>query len=515
MAGPLLGLLGQAGGAMFGTQVGQALGGLAGEVLSASDIGLPARPRRHGRAAARPTSRAFADGLDVSADDVLLYLALREAAHQRLFAHVPWLRGHLLAAVEDYGRGTTIDMSARSSRRCATSTRRNPASIQEALEGGLFEPEKTPAQQAALTRLETTLALVEGWVDEVVGQATETRMPQRRQAAGGGPPPPGRRRARGADVRRAGRPRAAAAPAARRLGAVGLAALPQGPGGPRRVWSHPDLLPTAADLDDPLGFQRGHGAGVGGALRRRVRRRAGRAARPSAGRPGRARHRSDRAARRRAGDAAGLGRARPRPGAAAPGVRRPPRARTRTALERDCHPAHVTAGALVLSADRTAGAAHPARQGPAVVPPRRSLRARDATLAGGGAAGGRRGVRRRRTWSLDPEPLHLDAHAVAFCGRARAGRHLDVRFLALAPAGAAPAVSEESIDVRWWPVDELPTDEPDMRRLVAGRSPGLRRRRRPSERRPRREQSGGSASMPSWEAAATPSRKPLARSALG
>ncbi|MGZ4760664.1 MAG: zinc-dependent metalloprotease, partial [Acidimicrobiales bacterium] len=39
MAGPLLGILGQAGGAMFGSQVGQALGGLAGEVLSASDIG--------------------------------------------------------------------------------------------------------------------------------------------------------------------------------------------------------------------------------------------------------------------------------------------------------------------------------------------------------------------------------------------------------------------------------------------------------------------------------------------
>ncbi|MGH3362015.1 MAG: zinc-dependent metalloprotease, partial [Nocardioides sp.] len=44
MAGPLLGMLGQAGGAMFGTQVGQALGGLAGEVLTASDIGLPLGP---------------------------------------------------------------------------------------------------------------------------------------------------------------------------------------------------------------------------------------------------------------------------------------------------------------------------------------------------------------------------------------------------------------------------------------------------------------------------------------
>src|SRR5680860_693665 len=44
MAGPLLGMLGKAGGAMFGSQVGQALGGLAAEVLTASDIGLPLGP---------------------------------------------------------------------------------------------------------------------------------------------------------------------------------------------------------------------------------------------------------------------------------------------------------------------------------------------------------------------------------------------------------------------------------------------------------------------------------------
>src|SRR5690606_1618315 len=66
--------------------------------------------------------------------------------------------------------------------------------MQQALSGGLFEPKRTPAQEAALQRLETTLALVEGWVDEVVNQATAERMPtagklqeavRRRRAAGG------------------------------------------------------------------------------------------------------------------------------------------------------------------------------------------------------------------------------------------------------------------------------------------------------------------------------------------
>jgi putative hydrolase len=255
MAGPLLGILGQAGGAMFGTQVGQALGGLAGEVLSASDIGLPLGPR--GKAALLPVNVGeFAEGLDVGADDVLLYLALREAAHQRLFAHVPWLRAHLLAAVADYGRGTTIDVSKiESTMREIDPT--NPGAIQDALEGGLFEPERSPAQQAALTRLETMLALVEGWVDEVVGQATDSRMPAaakmqeavRRRRAAGGPAESTFAALVGLELR----------PRRLRDASALWGALRSRKGHEARdaVWSHPDLMPTSADLDDPLGFQEG------------------------------------------------------------------------------------------------------------------------------------------------------------------------------------------------------------------------------------------------------------------
>ena len=255
MAGPIISMLNQAGGAMFGSQVGQALGGLATEVLTASDIGLPLGPG--GKAALLPANvAAFADGLDVSEEDVLLYLALREAAHQRLFGHVPWLRAHLLAAVEDYGRGTTIDVS-----KIEESVRgidpMNPAALQEALEGGLFEPEKTPAQQAALARLETTLALVEGWVDDVVGQATEDRMPSagklqeavRRRRAAGGPAESTFAALVGLELR----PRRL-----RDASALwGSLRSRQGQQGRDAVWAHPDLLPTAEDLDDPLGFREG------------------------------------------------------------------------------------------------------------------------------------------------------------------------------------------------------------------------------------------------------------------
>jgi len=194
------------------------------------------------------------DGLDVSDEDVLLYLALREAAHQRLFAHVPWLRAHLISAVEDYGRGTTIDVSKIESS-MADLDPMNPAAIQQALEGGLFEPEKTPAQQAALARLETTLALVEGWVDEVVGQATETRMPSaarlqeavRRRRAAGGPAESTFAALVGLELR----PRRL-----RDASALwGSLRSRQGTEARDAVWAHPDLLPTAEDLDDPLGFR--------------------------------------------------------------------------------------------------------------------------------------------------------------------------------------------------------------------------------------------------------------------
>ncbi len=49
-------------------------------------------------------------------------------------------------------------------------------------------------------------------------------------------------------------------------------------------------------------------------------------------------------------------------------------------------------------------------------------------------------------------PVHLERHP-APCG---AEHHLDVRFLVLAPAASATRVSEESLDVAWWPVDALP-----------------------------------------------------------
>ncbi|MCU1655992.1 MAG: hydrolase, partial [Pseudonocardiales bacterium] len=249
---PLAGIMNQVGGLMFGAQVGQGLGGLAQEVVSATDVGIPLGPI--GIAALIPENVAdFGSGLGRPADEVRLYLALREAAHQRLFAHVPWLRQRLFDTVEGYARGITVDMSA-IERAMSELDPTNPESVQNALSGGLFAPEETPEQQAALRRLETLLALVEGWVDFVVAAASGERMPgaealreaSRRRRATGGPAEQTFATLVGLELRPR-RLREAAAlwwAVTERHGVTGRDA----------IWSHPDLLPSADDLDDPLGF---------------------------------------------------------------------------------------------------------------------------------------------------------------------------------------------------------------------------------------------------------------------
>lgn len=101
------------------------------------------------------------------------------------------------------------------------------------------------------------MALIEGWVDEVVSEATKERMPaagplaeaMRRRRAAGGPAEQTFASLVGLELR----------PRKLREATTLWAALRdrQGPDARDTVWSHPDLMPTAADLDDPLGFAQG------------------------------------------------------------------------------------------------------------------------------------------------------------------------------------------------------------------------------------------------------------------
>jgi putative hydrolase len=261
MLGGLGEMMRRIGGMMVGGQAGAAVGTLAEDIISSSDIGLPIGPE--GTAALLPAGvAAFGEGLSVGEDEVRLFVAMREAAHHRLFSHVPWLRARLLGAVEDYARGIKVDTDSLRDmvQRIDPSAidPANPESLNEALTGAAtFQPEDTPEQKAALARLETLLALVEGWVATVVAEAAANRLPDadalaeaiRRRRATGGPAERTFATLVGLELR----------PRRLREAAAMWRALTQarGIGGRDEIWSHPDLLPTADDLDDPEGFAHG------------------------------------------------------------------------------------------------------------------------------------------------------------------------------------------------------------------------------------------------------------------
>lgn len=250
--GAAQGMLRQLGGAVFGMQLGQAVGALAREAFGATDTGLPLL-EQPGAALVPANVAAFSEGLDAPPEEVRLFLAVRESAHTRLFAHVPWLRAHLLGIVEAYAREITIDTAAMEEAvRGIDPT--NPEELREALSGGVFALEQSETQRAALVRLETALALVEGWVEEVAGQAVAAHLPHavplremlRRRRATGGPAEQTFATLVGLELR----------PRRLREAATLWSSLGAARGAVERdaLWAHPDLMPTPEELDDPSGF---------------------------------------------------------------------------------------------------------------------------------------------------------------------------------------------------------------------------------------------------------------------
>lgn len=168
-------------GTMIATQLGQVIGGLAATVTGAHDVGLPllepARP-------ALIPENVAKWGVDIGVVDseVRIFHALREGAVARLFDNNPWLVEYLRTSIADYGKGIRIDVEAmqRQAEDAIESGQidpNNPETFSIALNQGLFTPEESPEQVAALTKLETALALIDGWADDVTTLAAADRLP--------------------------------------------------------------------------------------------------------------------------------------------------------------------------------------------------------------------------------------------------------------------------------------------------------------------------------------------------
>ncbi len=172
-------------GTMIATQLGQSIGTLATSVTGAHDVGLPLLDPA--RAIVIPENiENWAVDLEIAKSEVFIFHALREGAVARLFAHNPWLVSYIQSAVVEYGKGIHIDIDEiqRQAQEAFEGMQANMPegagegeAISFALDNGIFTPEESPAQKSALLKLETVLALIDGWSDEVVSLAAGDRIP--------------------------------------------------------------------------------------------------------------------------------------------------------------------------------------------------------------------------------------------------------------------------------------------------------------------------------------------------
>ena len=242
------GIMKSAGSVMFAMQMGQALGRLSEEVLSAGDIGLPIFKEPRPAFVAQNLAE-LVESLEEESDQVYFYFVVRELAHARLFKQSKWLREYTVNLITAYAREISID----NTRIVEMSENFDPAeigNIQKAFESGALIAPRTPAQTIALERIETVLALIEGWVD-CVTQAATIRLPRsaaiaelvRRKRSSGGPAEKTFLTLIGLELRPR-KLREASAMWNAVTGAVGIQKRDA-------IWSHPDLLPTEADIADP------------------------------------------------------------------------------------------------------------------------------------------------------------------------------------------------------------------------------------------------------------------------
>ena len=248
MLTPMLQMAAQMSTVMVASQVGQALGSLATEAWSASDIGLPMN-KDGVTALVTSNTHAWAGSLELDVRDVETYLAVREAAAQRLFAATPWLRTRLQDAIAEYAAGVTVD-TERLRELVADIDVSDPDALQAAMQGGAFEVPLSPGQTAALARVESLLTLIEGWVDHIttiaigdrIGTSIAIREALRRRRAAGGPSEKTFQHLIGLELR----------PKKLREASSFWASLDQA----KRdsVWTHPDFLPSVDDLENPESF---------------------------------------------------------------------------------------------------------------------------------------------------------------------------------------------------------------------------------------------------------------------
>ena len=237
---------------IYRDRLSKVLASVAGSTLTGSEVGISLT--RGAAVTVLPANVAeFTRDLDLPDGDVMLYLLLREAARQRLFQGVSWLSPQLEALLAEI----RIDFEALSSQLEIGDDEvslEEIVAVGEKVRGSFFKPASTELQLEILGRLEVLLALIEGWVDHVTNRAASSWMTNatqldevvRRRRASADPTREVFRDLLGLELR----------PRLIRDAENLWAAMEHRHGALERdgVWQHPDMLPTARHLEDPLSY---------------------------------------------------------------------------------------------------------------------------------------------------------------------------------------------------------------------------------------------------------------------
>lgn len=246
MLAPAQNFIGNAGASIFAMQLGQAIGKLSSEVLLSGEIGIPLTVRP---GIIAQNLGEFLQDLEIPKSEVLIYLATREMAIASLYNQASWLREQIITQVREFAAGLSVDLSGIeeiASRIDPT----DPGSMEQIIEASAMVSPRSPEQEQALERIETVLALIEGWVDATSLEATK-RLPNIQ-----------------AVVEIFNRKRATSGASAKTFEALlGLEMRPRlrreatlmwqrvaadfGKNASDDLWSHPDQMPTALEIENP------------------------------------------------------------------------------------------------------------------------------------------------------------------------------------------------------------------------------------------------------------------------
>jgi putative hydrolase len=242
---PATNFIQNAGATIFATQLGVAVGQLSSKALSAGEIGIPIIDRP---GLIIQNIESFLAELETPKSEILIYLAVRELAISSLFQSNRWLLDQITTQVIEFAAGLKVELTGLQEM-VQQLDPNDPDSMNRVMEASASFSTRSPEQEAALGRIETLMALIDGFVDAVSEQAAK-RLPNmaslieliNRKRATDGPAEKTFLILLGLELKP--RLRREAKQMWEKVGELGQNVRDS-------LWSHPDQLPSKEEIQDP------------------------------------------------------------------------------------------------------------------------------------------------------------------------------------------------------------------------------------------------------------------------